>query len=304
MKNSEKMYDAVTGIRDDIIENAGEYKFRKKRSFAWIGYAAAACLVLGAAVFGISRLAKAPAETHEASVPTEEATQAPDKEKTVLYGYGKKEYSDEFEAEPGHMNISHPLAEEILKEENSEYLFAVRISFTHTADDIWEALNEEWRELINDPDYRNYCERYEEWEKANFGEMIPEEIAEYYGWTVEEFLDESVHPYRGYVIMHEDFEAYLKEQLDPAEYALCIAAQERMTANDDEMWGSRERMNARNAEVLRSEYERLLSLGLNVELDENGLVGYLSGEELASFPCSDQYGYNVTWIGAENIMDE
>ena len=77
-----------------------------------------------------------------------------------------------------------------------------------------------------------------------------------------------------------------------------------MTVNDDEMWGSRERMNARNAEVLRSEYERLLSLGLNVELDENGLVGYLSGEELASFPCSDQYGYNVTWIGAENIMDE
>ena len=305
MNNSEKMYEAITGIRDDIVENAGEYKFRKKKkSFAWIGYAAAACLVLGTAVFGISRLAKAPAKIHEASVPTEEVAQPTDNEKTVLYGYGKKQYLDEFDPDPGEMNVTYPLAEEILKAENADCLFAVRIALTHTADEIWDELNEEWRELTADPDYKKYCELYEEWEKENFGEMIPEEIADYYGWTIEEFLDESVHPYRGYVIMHEDFEAYLKGQLDPEEYALCVAAHERVIVNDDEMFGSRTRIKANDTEALRGEYERLLSLGLNVELDETGLIGYLSGEELANFPCSDRYGYSVYWIGAENIMDE
>lgn len=74
MSANEKMFDAITGIRDDIIESAGEHDFKiKKKSFAWIGIAAAACLLLGAAAFGVSRLIEKPADPHEASVPTSEA---------------------------------------------------------------------------------------------------------------------------------------------------------------------------------------------------------------------------------------
>ena len=61
MNKNEKMYDAITNIRDDIIEKAGKYSFeKKKRNFAWIGYAAAVCLLAGAAVFGLSRIAMIP----------------------------------------------------------------------------------------------------------------------------------------------------------------------------------------------------------------------------------------------------
>ena len=74
MSAGEKIFEAITGIRDDIIESAGEYDFkRKKKSLAWIGFAAAACLVLGAAAFGVSRLIEKPADPHEAAVPTAEA---------------------------------------------------------------------------------------------------------------------------------------------------------------------------------------------------------------------------------------
>ena len=52
------MYDAVTEIRDDIIEQAADYKFRK--SPMWLikplGIAASICLVGGAAVFAVSTL--------------------------------------------------------------------------------------------------------------------------------------------------------------------------------------------------------------------------------------------------------
>ena len=52
------MYDAVTEIRDDIIEQAADYKFRK--SPMWLikplGIAASICFVGGAAVFAVSTL--------------------------------------------------------------------------------------------------------------------------------------------------------------------------------------------------------------------------------------------------------
>ena len=53
-----KMYDAVTEIRDDIVEQAADYKFRK--SPMWLikplGIAASICLVGGAAVFAATTL--------------------------------------------------------------------------------------------------------------------------------------------------------------------------------------------------------------------------------------------------------
>ena len=47
------MYDAVTEIRDDIIEQASDYKFRKSpmRLIKPLGIVASICIVGGAAVF-------------------------------------------------------------------------------------------------------------------------------------------------------------------------------------------------------------------------------------------------------------
>jgi hypothetical protein len=308
MSSKEKMYDAITGIRDDIVESAGEYGFeKKKRSFAWIGCAAAACLVMGIAAFGISRLNKAPADPMEAAVPTEQASftaEAPAPEKTVLYCNGVEQVPDEVYPNPGKTNISSPLCIEMLNPEYADCLFAVRIGLTHTYDDIWEELNEAWREYVADPDYQKYSKMYEEWEAEKFKDMLPDEIAAYYGLSYEEFDNRPEHPTRGFILMNTDFQEYLKEALDAEEAARCIEAFERMSELDNEMWGSRARISARNAEVLRSEYERLLALGLDVELGEDGLIGYLSGEQISDFPCSELYGYYISWIGANNIMDE
>lgn len=53
MRRAERIYDAVTSIRSEYIEQAAEYKFRKKNAVLRIGsLAAAACLAVCAGVFG------------------------------------------------------------------------------------------------------------------------------------------------------------------------------------------------------------------------------------------------------------
>lgn len=314
MNGNEKLYEAVTGLSDDVIESAGGYKFAKKKSLAWIAYAAAACLALGLGIFGVSRMAKKPVKPIEAAIPTEQQTEktptarpeeSPVIEKTVLYGDGKtNKFDDESYPNPGTTNISYPLRSEILKEENADCLFAVRIGLTHVYDELWTELNETWRECIADPDYQKYANMYNEWEWDKFKEMLPDEIAAYYGLSYEEFENNEGGLSKRYILMNADFQEYLKDLLPAEEFDRCVAAFDRLTEIDDEMWGSRERIGARVAEVYGNEYERLSGLGLEVELDETGLVGYLSGEQIADFPCSGLYGYCFYWIGADNIMDE
>ncbi len=309
---SEKMYEAVSGISDDIIETAGEYRFEKrKRSLAWLGYAAAACLVLGAAAFGVSRLVKKPADTLQAALPTQEnviSTQATNEteapEKTVLYCTGEQ-VEDNSYPNPGEVNISHPLADEIHKEKNADCLFAVVIALTHTYDDIWDELNEEWRNAVQDPDCVKYDTMFSDWEWETFTvkEMRPDEIAAYYGLSYDEFDDRPNHPTRGYILMNEDFKEYLKDKVDPEEYARLVAAHERLDAIDDEMSGSRTRINAACDAANAAECERLKALGYDVRIEDGKLIGFLSGEQIANFPCSDIYGCCIYWIGEENIMD-
>ena len=289
MNGNEKMYEAVSGIRDDLIESAGEYKFeRKRRSFARIGYAAAACLVVGASLFGLSRLAKKPVNTHEAAIPTEQTAAAPtdnsaDPEKKVLYNENENNgFADQFVPGPGKTNISYPLCERITDAEYADCLFAVKLEPTNVYEDIWRELGNELRDREKDPDYIRYIGLYEEWELTTFLGMTAEELAAYYGCTYSEFDDRPNHPTNGFKLMNEDFQKHLKTELDPAEYDRCIEAFERWLAIDDEMWGSRTRINARMDEGLRSESERFLSLGLDVELTENCIIGYLSGEQIVT----------------------
>ncbi len=54
----EKLFDAVTDIRDDIIERAEKYEFRKKKStwVKWGALAACGCLVVGTGVFVLNNI--------------------------------------------------------------------------------------------------------------------------------------------------------------------------------------------------------------------------------------------------------
>ena len=165
MNKNEKMYDAITNIRDDIIEKAGEYKFeKKKRSFAWIGYAAAACLVLGAAVFGITRLAKKPMDTHEAAVPTEQTVSVPT-EDTRRIVTGKNGASDNQDAVVGQRLIEYSLEDAIKAPENDGCLFDVELWISNFAE-VDAYIEEQWANVLdkqNDPAILHYNEEYEYW---------------------------------------------------------------------------------------------------------------------------------------------
>ena len=165
MNKNEKMYDAITNIRDDIIEKAGEYKFeKKKRSFAWIGYAAAACLVLGAAVFGITRLAKKPMNTHEAAVPTEQTASVPT-EDTRRIVTGKNSASDNQDAVVGQRLIEYSLEDAIKAPENDGCLFDVELWISNFAE-VDAYIEEQWANVLdkqNDPAILHYNEEYEYW---------------------------------------------------------------------------------------------------------------------------------------------
>jgi len=158
MNKNEKMYDAITNIRDDIIEKAGEYKFeKKKRSFAWIGYAAAACLVLGAAVFGITRLAKKPMNTHEAAVPTEQTASVPT-EDTRRIVTGKNGASDNQDAVVGQRLIEYSLEDAIKAPENDGCLFDVELWISNFAE-VDAYIEEQWANVLdkqNDPAILHY----------------------------------------------------------------------------------------------------------------------------------------------------
>ena len=165
MNKNEKMYDAITNIRDDIIEKAGEYKFeKKKRSFAWIGYAAAACLVLGAAGFGITRLAKKPMNTHEAAVPTEQTASVPT-EDTRRIVTGKNSASDNQDAVVGQRLIEYSLEDAIKAPENDGCLFDVELWISNFAE-VDAYIEEQWANVLdkqNDPAILHYNEEYEYW---------------------------------------------------------------------------------------------------------------------------------------------
>ena len=71
MRRAERVYDAVTGIRNEYIEHAAGYKFRKKNVILRIGsLAVAACFTIGIGIAGVRQLLKTEIpETEETSEP-------------------------------------------------------------------------------------------------------------------------------------------------------------------------------------------------------------------------------------------
>ena len=84
----EKMYDAVTGIREDIIEQAADYKFRKSpaRFAKPLGIAAGICLAGGAAALVMTLSGTGTIRTNPAAVPAGTLATFPTYRRTIPEG--------------------------------------------------------------------------------------------------------------------------------------------------------------------------------------------------------------------------
>ncbi len=125
----EKVFDAVTNIEDELIEEAGVHRFSRNRGLAWIGYAAAACLVIGASLFAVTRFVKDPADNKHAMVPntTAEALQS-ETPRRVITGV-KTGSLNEDTPSVGQRYIRYGLEDMIKSPEYADCLFDVEIDF-------------------------------------------------------------------------------------------------------------------------------------------------------------------------------
>lgn len=297
MNKNEKMYDAITNIRDDIIEKAGEYKFeKKKRSLAWIGYAAAACLVLGAAVFGITRLAKKPMDTHEAAVPTEQTASVPT-EDTRRIVTGKNGASDNQDAVVGQRLIEYSLEDAIKAPENDGCLFDVELWISNFAE-VDAYIEEQWANVLdkqNDPAILHYNEEYEYW-LENIYEPTEDDIKAQENGKGREA---------------EYFAAYWVENYPQDVQDAYTAAQEaaRAARTEYDANTSREALKPMKDAAMAKLLAALAENGYELEQGEtlNDVIykanGLLTRDQIENFPVED-CGVFILWSGYEGGIDE
>lgn len=305
MSKNEKMYEALTGIRDDIIENAGEYKLeKKKRSFAWIGYAAAACLVLGAAVFGITRIVEKPIDTHEAAVPTEQTASVPTEQTALLpteevprVVTGKNGSLDNQVATVGQRLIEYSLEDAIKAPENEGCLFDVELWIYNFAE-VDAYVEEQWAKVIdkqNDPAILRYNEEYEYW-LENIYEPTEDDIKAQENGKGREA---------------EYFAAYWAENYSQE-------MQDAYTAAVDEAREARAEYDANTGVEALKQMKEAAMAKLLTALAENGYEleqgetlndvtykanGLLTREQIENFPVQD-CGVFILWNGYEGGIDE
>ncbi|MCR5807924.1 MAG: hypothetical protein K6G56_00020 [Clostridiales bacterium] len=130
MNGNEKLYEAITGLGDEIVERAGEYKpEKKKRSLAWIGYAAAACAAVAVGLGLVIHFAgRGEDPDHQAAVPTEQMTIMPTEDNRRVIS-AKSNGPDEFYPNVGQMFIEYSLEDAINDPENEDCLFDAEIRF-------------------------------------------------------------------------------------------------------------------------------------------------------------------------------
>lgn len=305
MNKNEKMYEAITGIRDDIIENAGEYKLeKKKRSFVWIGYAAAACLVLGAGIFGITRIAGKPMDTHEAVVPTEQTISVPTEQTASVptedvrrVVAGKNGALDNEVANVGQRLILPSIEDAIKAPENDGCLFDVELWIWNFAE-VDAYVEEQWAKVIdkqNDPAILRYNEEYEYW-LENVYEPTEDDI-------------EAQENGKGREA--EYFAEYWAENYPQDVQDAYTAAQEatREARTEYDANTSREALKPMKEAAMTKLLTALAENGYELEQGEaeNDVIykanGLLTREQIENFPVED-CGVFILWSGYEGGIDE
>lgn len=313
----------INSVDEKLINEAAESK-RRVSPMRYI-LPAAACMALCLGALAALRFAKpnntddksallpdrtnAVAGITDAAAETAEPTAAP----RIVYA-DHVESDDEFVPGPGSINMSAPLQQIIHGEAEGDWddcLFAVYFGVTYADHGMLEKLIEEASRLNRDPNNQKYWYAYNEWYHANYSlrppeGMTDEEIAAEFGCTYDEFwTEENDGLSLGYRILCAEFEKYWANEIPADEFRTCVDAKNRADEANRAAWGDRSAVWAEEAKTIAEEYERLKALGLNVYINENGvLCGYLTKEQLLDFPVSPEYGYYINWQGHDNVMDE
>lgn len=331
MKTSEEMYN-------NLIERKSQYEKmqdQRRRKAKNIFLPIISVCVLAIFVFGILGLSHQLYE-HSDVKPTEFSiestkgsyvTQAETRMETrpetcaetsidldeVLFAPSNEEVGpDEWVPDPGNIIISSTLETESTKGENKDKYFAVSITVFHF--DFVEAYQEEqydkYMTALNAPILVKYREDYEIWVETVVRPAIPEENLkdEAYMYNFEEKWYNSKQSY-------DEFDEYWKEHQNADVWDEYLEARR----THQEAWDEYMDYTVHENEILKElfsadieaemqvELDRLKNLGYAIELatdKENTLSGYLTGEQLCSFPCSPKHGYIINWNGQEEPLDE
>lgn len=312
MKKGEMLYESLLDVKSDYVEQAENYNFKRKRSNAFMkwGIAAAACLALGLAVFGITRSFNTEPGEISASVPsarpTENAvidTSAPTAEPTsrkVVYGEQELINNPENVINPGEVWILGTLPEEMDMEENADALFYVEIDMFGVAK---ERMGELRTQLLNaletaeyDPAFREFNESIYTWfNEVKAPTLTPDELS--YFWNEMTSWDPYCYEFFGYVA-----EKISGEKAD--EFRAAKARYDAAKYEYDNYEVPQEVIAEFEAEI-----DRLMALGYNVEASTidaraGSVCAYLAREQIESFAANPEYAYWIFFAGADICVPE
>lgn len=312
MKKGEMLYESLLNVKSDYVEQAENYNFKRKGSNAFIkwGIAAAACLALGLAVFGITRSFNTEPGEISASVPSARPTNdsvidtaAPTADltgKKVVYGGQELINNPESIINPGEVWILGSLQEELAKNDNSDALFYVEIDMFGVGK---ERMLELRTQLLNtletakdDPAFREFMESINNWWNAVKAPSMTLEELIYFENEVNSF-DPYYDEFFGYVI-----ENVSSEKAD--EFRAAKARYDAAAYEYDNYEVPREIITEYEAEIAR-----LIALGYNVEastLDARAgsVCAYLTSEQIESFSANPEYAYWIFFAGADVCVPE
>lgn len=235
--------------------------------------------------------------------PTAQTTPAPTAEPRILYGSGEYAFPD-ISIGNGGVYIVRALQDQ-LEQDEGEYdgcVFAVEISLTHADHGLAERLAKEADELTKSEEFRRYEYAYMDWFDVNYrlrqpDGMTPQEVAEELGYDPQWFWsrgDDELE--NGYRILSDMFEAWWKTQIPEDEWRACVEAHHRQLEAHNAVWGEAPEVKAEIERSIAGECERLNALGLYVFINRQGrILGFLTKEQLLSFPSDEQYGYFIMW---------
>ncbi len=305
MESKELIFDAVSALSARHIEEAAGYELKKEgrplpRRMA---YAAAACLALFAAAFGVSRIIR-PAENEPngavAALPsaTTAETAAPTEAPRIVFGE-EGSISETMIPGEGDVLISLKLKEALEDESNEGCLFYVCLSYYglgnyYKVDEEWRG---SWREFYT-PLIEQFFSEYNEWQETH--EVTCEEahriaMADYEEllypmmWITGKDLTEKLNMDREEVLM-ESFADIWKETKPAEVWEEFIETKRRM----DDRWKNDKRPDVWQFQdqAMHKEYNRLVSLGFPIETDENGSWRCLvTKEQIEAFPADPNGGY-------------
>lgn len=308
--NKELLYEAMSDVRQDYIDQADDYEFkhRKPRVFAYCGIAAAACLAIGITIVGLShevgndpdqKTAYTPSAAPTAVASTSDPNPTADiSDRKVVYGNGEELHYERV-INPGECLILGSLKEELEKEENVDALFYVEIDLIGVAKErkgeIRSNLLNALEEAQNDPVFLEFSDAFNIWwDEIKSPSMTAEEHKTFAN-------DNSFDPYFG------EFFEYTESTVSKEKADDYMAAKQRFdnAAYEYDNYDVPEDVIA----IYEAEIDRLAALGYEFDrstLDARaGIIkAYLTKAQIDDFSINPEYAYLIFFANDSNVMLE